>query len=296
MKAGRARILVTGAGGLIGRRVLRCLIAEGRDEILPADGPAADRRVLELEDPAELERGLRDLRPDLVVHAAAITSIAGCEAEPERAHTVNVLATEIIARRLAAAGGRLIFFSTDQVLDGRSGPYADDAPPRPLHAYGRGKAEAERRIQALLPDHVILRPSLVFGPSPGGRRSAHEAILLAAREGRRLGLFTDEFRRPIEVDQVAKTVCLLVRSSFRGRLNVAGSERLSRFDFGRRVCRAFGIDPQCIEARSAAAMNMHPERPLDLDLDTRKLVELHGVPLEGLDDRLERLAGGQGTE
>ncbi|MEZ6197509.1 MAG: sugar nucleotide-binding protein [Planctomycetota bacterium] len=280
-----ARIVITGASGLVGARLLDLAHREGRSTWPAPDAVARER--LGLDDPAAAARGLDALRPAAVIHAAAITSIAAAEADPERARRVNVEATAALAEVAARRGIPFVFLSTDQVWDGRRAPYASDDPPAPLSGYGRGKADAEAAVLAAGPRTAVLRLALVFGRSPDGRRSASEMILRAAEEGRTLDLFEDEFRQPVSVERVARVALLALERDFRGRLAVGGPEGLSRLDFGRRVAAAAGLDPAFIRPASLAARTFTPPRPPDLRLDLSDLFGLAGED-EPLDEALRR--------
>ncbi len=152
------RVLVTGARGQVGSEVARAL--EGRAEVL-----AHDRSTLDLANLAEVSRGVREARPDVIVNAGAYTAVDRAEAEEDTARAVNGVAPGVLAEEAKRAGALLIHFSTDYVFDGtKEGPYVESDAPHPLSAYGRTKLEGERAIAASGAPCLVLRTSWVYAP------------------------------------------------------------------------------------------------------------------------------------
>jgi dTDP-4-dehydrorhamnose reductase len=133
---------------------------------LPALGEvvALGKAEMDLTRPDEIVRLVRDMRPDVVVNAAAYTAVDRAESEREIARSVNAVAPRILAEELRKTGGLLIHYSTDYVFDGsKPAPYVEDDHPAPLSVYGATKLEGERAIQALAGAHLIFRTSWVYG-------------------------------------------------------------------------------------------------------------------------------------
>ena len=286
------RILVTGAGGFIGSCV-RDAFARAGDHVFSTRERNPGRRItVDLTTPGRAARLVDRVAPDIVVHAAAITSIAECDADPARARRVNTDATEELARatrnrrhaRGRGHGRRFVFFSTDQVFDGTAPPYSESDVVSPLHLYGETKAEAEARL-AGHPGVTILRPALVFGRSPSGRRSASESILAALRDGTTPRLFTDEYRTPVSVRHIVQVVSRLTQTNVSktmaseadGIFHVGGIDRVSRFEFGDAVRRAFGIEGVLHAARMTDVFAAGT-RPRDLSLDITRVADRVGPP------------------
>ena len=194
------RALVTGAGGQVGAQVARIL--EGR-----AQSIAVDRSRLDLCDPAAIAARIREMRPQLIVNAAAYTAVDFAESEEARARAVNAVAPGVIAEEAARAGALLVHFSTDYVFDGeKSSPYVEDDPTNPLSVYGRTKLEGERNVAASGCAHVILRTSWVYGPQ-GGNFLFTMLRLAATRE--ELRVVDDQRGAPTSSLQLARAVLAL---------------------------------------------------------------------------------------
>jgi dTDP-4-dehydrorhamnose reductase len=200
----------------------------------PADWEAIrlDRAALELTDFAAVDRRFHAEYPDGVIHCAAMSRSPDCQREPERARLCNVEVT----RHLAAlfAGKPMIFLSTDLVFDGLAAPYREDARLNPLSVYGETKAEAEAIVGAD-PAHLVVRTSLNHGISPTGDRGFNEELERAWVAGRRLSLFTDEYRMPLGAEVTARALWELLDRRVTGIVHVAGSDRLSRWEIGKLV-------------------------------------------------------------
>ena len=253
-------LLITGASGYLGAELLRHA-PEATGTYLTNERPGAVR--LDVRDGDAVDRLMRELRPDAVIHTAYLES-------GEDAGAVNVDGSRNVARAAAAASARLVHMSTDLVFDGALGrPYTEDDEPRPIMDYGRQKLEAEHAVREAVPDALIVRTSLIYG---GPEPSRHEK---AARAGS-MPFFTDELRSPVQVGDLASALLELAETDARGVLHVAGADGVSRHEFGALVVG----DPGAVEGALAAA---HPTpRPLDCRLDSSRAQAVIGTRLRGV--------------
>jgi dTDP-4-dehydrorhamnose reductase len=263
----RARILVTGASGLLGGRLAERL-ASSHDVIamrhlaaVPAGLAAVDGDIL---DGAALDRAFAAARPDTVLHSAAMADADRCEAEPELARRWNVEASAAVARRCREGGLRLVTISTDLVLAGDRPFATEDERPRPILHYGRTKLEAEDVVLADTPDAVVLRVALVVGRGFGPRLTGSEALAATLAAGPPPRLFDDQYRTPIDPDSVADAVARALERTVSGRFHLGGAERLSRYELGQRVAGVLGLPPH-FERTCAAPQGVR--RPADASLD-----------------------------
>ena len=270
---------ITGAGGLIGNYLV---------QTAPTFAPqwrirALTRDQLDLLDFAAVRREFQKDRPQLVVHCAAVSSIAGTEADPKRARRVNIEVTKLLAEW--AAGDQFVFFSTDLVFDGSKGNYAEADAHNPLHLYGETKAAAEQ-IVLKNPRHLVVRTSINGGISRAGNRGFNEQLRLALQAGKPMKLFTDEYRSPIPAIETARAVWDLANQNRAGLFHVAGAERLSRWQMGQLLVQRWPEIKTPIEAGSAKDFP-GPHRAPDASLDICKAQKVLSAPLPGLGEWLE---------
>lgn len=269
-----APILITGASGQLGAYLLHA--ARCRNRSVAAWSGAHEGEIagipltpVDLTDAAQTAAAFRTAAPQVVIHAAAVASIAECQRDPARARRVNVDATARLAQLAAQAGSRLLLVSTDLVFDGARGGYREDDAPAPLSEYGRTKLAAEQAVLAH-PQHSVARVSLLFGPSRNGRVGFFDQQREALRAGKAIQLFEDEWRSPLDLHSAAAGLLALAESDFTGLLHCGGPERLSRLEMGQRLARQLNLDPAAI---APTRRDTHPApepRPRDVSLNSTR--------------------------
>ncbi len=251
------RIWVTGAAGMLGRRLVDHAAA-GHAIV------GTTRKQVELSDRAAVDAFAERVRPDVVIHTAYGTR------DLERD---VVAATESVASACAAHNIDLIHMSTDVVFDGTAGPYAEAAPLNPVHAYGRAKAAAEDLVRSALSDAAIVRTSLICWDEPLDPRSA--AVVDALRAGTPPTMFIDEMRNPVRVDDLAASIWALTEMSTGERAgvwHVVGGEAFSRYELALLVARHVGLDASALPRVPSASWGGAEPRPRDCRLlSTRTL-------------------------
>jgi dTDP-4-dehydrorhamnose reductase len=216
---------VTGAGGQVGRAALALARAHGVTPI------GVTRAELDVSDGDALKRALEQHRPDVVLNCAAFTAVDRAETETDAAERANVLAPALLAQ--ACRGGPLlVHLSTDFVFDGgASQPIPEDAPTRPLSAYGRSKLRGEEAVRAASGEHLVIRTQWVFGAGANFART----ILGAAAKGAPLRVVEDQLGRPTWSGSLARGIFGAVTAGARGTLHLANEGIASWFDFAREI-------------------------------------------------------------
>lgn len=151
------RILVTGAGGFVGSRIMQQI--SGAAEVIPFPGGRMAHIPRE-----ELHELILRLHPDVLLHTAALSDTGYCEVHPEESYRANVSIPLWIAEAAGELNAKLVAFSSDQVYAGLqdTGPFEEDLPLHPANVYGRHKLEAEQRVLELLPSAVLLRATWMY--------------------------------------------------------------------------------------------------------------------------------------
>ena len=193
------KILLLGKNGQVGWELQRALAPLGTLTACDFDSPGALQA--DFSQPDSLRRLVQDIRPDLIVNAAAHTAVDKAESEPELAQAINAIAPGVIAREAAAIGALLVHYSTDYVFDGSgTDPRNEDAPTNPLSVYGRSKLEGETLIRESGADHLILRTSWVYA-ARGGNFARTMLRLAAERDA--LNVIADQFGAPTGAELLA---------------------------------------------------------------------------------------------
>lgn len=224
---------------------------------------------LNLIDYAELRNVFSDIRPDAVIHAAAYSQPNYCERNPLETRKVNVEVPSNIAGLCADFRVPCVFTSSDLVFDGLKPPYAETSEVNPICVYGEQKAEAEEAMLRRYPETAICRMPLMFGYTEGAGKSFDPQMIRTLLEGKRIRLFSDEYRTPVDSESAAKGL-LLMLSKVRGIIHLGGRTRISRYEMGQIVARLLNIDKSLIKPVLQNDISMPARRPPDVSLVSSK--------------------------
>ncbi len=286
------KILITGGSGFIGSHLVRALARHPDVQILttyfqnaeqiPQDLSAQNENIrwvkLSLAEDAQaiakLQTTFGEKKFDTIIHGAALANLATAEKDPALAEKINVNATTHLAHLAKQSGARFISFSTDQVFDGTASNYHEKSIVSPINVYGQTKIAAEKQVRQIMPpgQGISLRVSLVYGASPQGTRSASEQILTAFASNEKLRLFIDEYRTPTYITDITQAVGRLLALQSEEKpwpplLNIAGPQRISRYEFGCLIADIFNLDQNRIQPIKQSDLNLGMPRPSDLSLD-----------------------------
>jgi dTDP-4-dehydrorhamnose reductase len=264
------KILVTGAGGMVGRALVKH--CEGRgDEVRPFD-----RAALDIADYAAVSETIGRERPEAVVNCAAWTDVDGCEHDPARARAANALGPAHLAAACRRAGAVLVTISTDYVFDGRKGGfYTQRDDPNPLSVYGAAKLEGERGAQSACARSIVVRTGWIFGE---GGKSFLSRVVELGRSGQRLKAIHDTWGTPTFADDLAARLRRLAELDLPGVYHVTNvGEGTSYYEFTRAAFEAAGCDASLIEGVSVDSLSRPAPRPRDSRLRCL-LSEAVGLP------------------
>jgi dTDP-4-dehydrorhamnose reductase len=278
----KKRLLITGGTGLLALN-WACALRETWSVTLgthkhSVNLTGVDSCPLALEDLVCLQAQIDAVAPDLVVHAAGLSSVDKCELVPELAHQANVEIAQNVAIVAARRFSALVHISTDHLFDGSQGMLTEADPPAPVNHYGRTKALAESVIMEAHPTALILRTNF-FGWGHVGRQSFSDWLIYNLRAGKELSLFDNVFFTPILADRVALAAHYLVKMDASGVFNLVGDQRLSKFEFARMLADHFSLPQHLILKRTLDDSEFIAARPRDMSLDNRKVREVLGSHL-----------------
>jgi dTDP-4-dehydrorhamnose reductase len=280
----KPRVIVTGAAGLIGQYFVKTASrwAPGWEV------HGLSRADLDLTDAGAVERIWQSIKPDVVIHCAALSRTKDCEQNPQLARRINVEATAHLAR--LSKGIPFLFLSSGEVFDGKTGWYREGDDPNPINFYGKTKLEAEQLVLQN-PHHTVVRIVLTAGTSQNGDRSFVEDMCRAAKSGKSLTLYADEYRCPLPAGAIARAIWELAGKNTSGLYHLGGRERLSRWEIGQALLPWYPeLQGHLIEG--SARGHTGAPRPADLSLNCEKIQALLSFPISGfqswLKDRVHR--------
>lgn len=236
----------------------------------------------------ELQGIFSEIKPDAVLHLAAASKPNYCQNNPDDSYKINVTASLNIAKICAHLNIPCIFTSTDLVFNGLNSPYKETDVVSPISYYGEQKVKAEQGMLDIYPKTVICRMPLMFGiPSPHAT-SFIQFFLETFRQGKKLSLFTDEYRTPVSGLTAAKGLLLALEKAEGEVLHLGGKERISRYEFGHLMADIFAFSPDLISPCLQQDVVMSAPRSPDTALDSSKAFKLGYNPLS-LREELEQL-------
>jgi dTDP-4-dehydrorhamnose reductase len=237
------KLLVTGAGGMLGRAVVECATRLGHDV------RAARRGDLDVGDAGAARRALQAFGPDAVVNCAAFTDVDGAESDPRGAERVNAAGAGHVAAAAAEVGARIVHVSTDYVFDGaKREPWLESDPTGPLGVYGATKLAGERAVAAANPAHAIVRTAWLFGA--GGRNFVDTMLGLGATRDE-VSVVIDQVGCPTWTGHLAGALVELAeRPGATGIHHIAGAGRCSWNELALEIFERAALDCRVLPATS----------------------------------------------
>jgi dTDP-4-dehydrorhamnose reductase len=236
----------------------------------------------------DLIKQIEVIQPQFVIHAAGLTSIEKCESNPILARELNITLAVNMAKVCAILKIPFTHISTDHLFSGNDALTDEDFPTSPINIYGRTKAEAELRVFEENPEALVIRTNF-YGWGTGYRQSFSDFIISTLRAKKKLELFDDIFYTPILAEVLAQVTHDLIASKAKGVFNIVGSQRISKFEFGLRLAKEFGLDRDLINATQITRQPLLVNRPLDMSLSNKKAVGFLGRDFGAINDHLARL-------
>jgi len=265
------RIFITGGSGLAGSKLAEMALARGEQVYsgYAHNQPPYGREVkFDLLDANGIRDIIERMRPDVIVHSAALTDVDRCEREKDLAYKINVEGTRAIAEAARKAGSYLVYISTDYVFDGQRGLYREEEETNPVSYYGLSKLLGE---QFCLDQGCIARTCVIYGSRPAsGKVNFALWLLNALKSGKEARVVTDQFITPTLNSNLAAMVLEAADRHLSGFYHLSGASRVSRYDFACELARAFDLDRQLIIPSQMSDIGWLANRPMDSSLDTAK--------------------------
>ena len=265
------KILLTGANGLLGRHLVKKLAEKGYEVIATAKGESKINSIgngkvkflsLDITDGAAVNKLMNEVKPDVVLHTAAMTQVDECELNKIDCWNTNVTATRFLIDSAKETKSRIIFISTDFVFDGLHGPYKEEDEPNPVNYYGSTKLAAEKAVIQSGLDWAIVRTVLVVGNTEDGQR---QNILTWVKEklekGETIKVVDDQVRTPTYVEDLADGIILILEKKSKGIFHIAGKDTLTPYQIARQTAEFLKLNSKLIEKSDASNFTQAALRP-----------------------------------
>lgn len=299
-KMSKPYLLVTGANGLLGQKIVARLMEKKSFGIL-ATGRGACRlpdawegyvyRQMDTTDYGQIASVFQEFKPQVAIHCASMTNVDLCETDQEQCYEQNVKAVSNMVEACAKYQTHLIHLSTDFIFDGKGGPYGEDAVPNPINYYGMTKLESEKIVQQSKLEWTIIRTALVFGISHDMSRSN---IILwvknALENGKELQLVDDQFRTPTLAEDLAEGCILAAEKQAKGIFNISGKDFLTPYDMGVKTADFFGLDKGKIKKADSFSFTQKAKRPLKTGFIIDKAINILGYAPRSFEEGIAILA------
>lgn len=293
------KLLVIGANGFTGRRILSSLSAEStyevtgcslRPDIMPGSGDYRFYRA-DINDHLAIGELFRAVTPDVVINTSALSVPDYCETHPEEAYATNVSAVEHLARCCARTKSRFLHLSSDFVFDGESRTlYTEQDLPAPVNYYGETKRLGERAVVEACEDYAILRVVVVYGKAlPGQHGNILQLVKNRLENHQEIRVVSDQWRTPTWVNDIASGVALLLPSVATGIYHICGGECLSISEIAYRVADYFHLDSSLIHPVTTEEMREATPRPRFSGLSIEKARRELGYSPVSLEEGMREL-------
>ena len=263
------KILVTGSAGLIGRQIVRDLVEEKYDVYSSYHKTKPEFGIsiyLDLANENEITEIFNKIKPDIVIHLAAVTDVELCEINKEETSLINTTSTKILVRESVKHNSFFVYMSTDYVFDGTDGFRNEDDIPNPINFYGKSKFHGEIEVKKLATRYAIIRTSTPFGLHP-----IKKTFPLWVKENleskKNIPVLIDQFTSPTYVPNLSKMIIEVATKQIMGIIHLAGSTRISRYEFAQMIAEKLHLDETLIIPITIKEMKWNAIRPVDSSLD-----------------------------
>ncbi|MBS1613456.1 MAG: NAD(P)-dependent oxidoreductase [Bacteroidetes bacterium] len=288
----KKKLIITGASGFLGYHLLRAAAQQYEVYALynqkPLHYAQATPLHCDITNYIQLGNYFEDIEPDAVIHAAAMADANYCQQHKAESYAANVDASKNIAGLCSDYKIPLVYTSTDLVFDGKQGMYTEADGKNPLSIYGEHKSIAEDEVLHIYPNATVARLPMMFGYADASDANYLQKFIAQIKRGETVSLFNDEYRSVGGAASIAKGI-VHVLGRVEGVVHIAGKERLSRYQFGAKAAKAFGLNEAYLSSCSQKDVSMAAPRPADVSLNIEKALALGYNPLN-VDDELNLVA------
>lgn len=265
------KILLTGANGLLGQKLVELIVKEGEHELI-ATARGNNRlptkegytyQSLDITNNNDVVSIISNFKPDAVINTAAMTNVDQCELEKEAGWNANVNSVKYLVEACEVNSCFLLHLSTDFIFDGTKGPLTEDEIPNPVNYYGEGKLAAEDLVINSKLKWAMARTVLVYGVvSDMSRSNIILWVKNSLENDKAIKVVDDQWRTPTLAEDLAMGCYLIVKKQAEGIYNISGKDMLTPYDMALKVRDYFDLDGSLISRADSSTFSQPAKRPL----------------------------------
>jgi len=285
------KVLITGGSGILGKYLVSTCptLINVESTFYTNSVPGLQVYCLDITNKSQVGYTFERIKPDVVIHCAAVGNVDYAERHFVETHAVNVLGTRNIVQAANDHKALFVHISTNAVFDGNNAPYSEKDECHPINAYGKIKREAEQEVMGLANKWLVIRPFLLYGyPWPGGRPNWLITILHNLALGKMTHLVNDTYWQPTYAGDCAMAIWRLIQGGKENEIyHVASNERMTLYDFGLKIAEYHNQDKRLIQPMASSELPAGlGKRPVDTTYDLSKLNGL-GIRCGGVEEGLK---------
>jgi len=266
------KLIITGTSGMLGSNL--AITAKDDYEIYGLDLAPLNNNIpnqikIDLTDLERVNKVIKEIGPDYIVHCAAMTDVNLCEEMPESARSANALATRILAR-VGGEKAKFIYISTAAIFDGKKGAYKEDDATAPVNIYAKTKLEGEGFVEEYAKNNIIIRTDII-----GWKRKQYfvQVIFDTLSNNETVRGYVDAYFSPISSYSMAKCIRKLLNTDFCGKLHIGSKDQISKYDFSLGFAKTFGFDEKLV-IKGSANDGSGASRPMNSSLNVSKAMNI----------------------
>ena len=286
-------VLITGGSGLLGKYLRQtspnCYDISYTYKTHPIHNP--EGYYMDLNDRHSIAKVFEEVKPNIIIHTAAIGSVDYCESHQQEALDVIVEGTRNVLDECKKHDSKIVYISSNAVYDGENSPYSETDITDPINWYGKCKLVAENLVQESRLSFLIVRPILLYGwPHKFGRLNWVNIIVASLSKGLPVSMVYDTLTQPTYAVDCARVIWMLMLRDREGIYNVGSDSRVTLFAFALEVAQVWGYDMKLVKGMSSDRLQLFAPRPRDTTYDLVKLRN-EVMECERIEYGLQRMRG-----
>jgi dTDP-4-dehydrorhamnose reductase len=286
----KTRVLIIGASGRIGKEIYKIFDNDINKLFFNVFGtycnhPLSELEKLDITDIESVKNLINKIKPEIVIHAAGMVYPIKCEENKKLAWKINVIGTKNLLECCKDIGSKIVYISTDYVFDGKNNPYDELDQTNPLNYYGQTKLESEKLILSIN-EYLIIRTAWVNDVEKNSSSFIMQ-VINSLKNNEVFSVPFDQYGSPTITSNLSEIIFELIQKNQKGIFHVTGLTYIDRYNFAIKIAEVFLLNRKLIKKISTAELNQKIKRPLEVNLDLKKLKSIITTKIFSLDEQLD---------